>query len=296
MTKQKLSLIVLIVFLALVFNLERIGLAGGPILKIHPALYASLLLACVGTVSVPSLNRLPVYFYLVFWGIIYLAVRAFMFTETPAFEGDNTFVTITELSLLIVGVFFSYGVAIHQREFENFVEKVTMPAITNPVLDGRTADDQVKLEFIRSRRHNRPLALIVVEPSTGSLSAELKRSVQELQKKMTQRFLVATLAQLISNEARRTDLVISRNDHGRFVILCPETSSEGSLRLAERIQMISMEQLGISMVFGIASFPDEALTYEDLLNKAEFQMQHFVALPLSSRSISTGKSGGVKES
>lgn len=297
MTKQKLSLIVLIVFLSLVFNLERIGLAGGPVLKIHPVLYACLLLACVGTVSIPSLNRFQVYFYLVFWGIIYLGVRLFLFTEIPAFGGDNTFVTITELSILIAGVFFSYGVATHQREFEKFVEKVSMPAITNPVLDSHAADDQVKLEFIRSRRHNRPLALIVIEPSAGSLDAELKRSVQELQKKMTQRFMVATLAQMISNEARRTDLVINKNDHGRFVILCPETSSEGSLRLAERIQMIAMEQLGISIIFGIASFPDEALTYDDLLNKAEFQMQHFVALPLASRSISTGKgSSGTNES
>ncbi|MCC6147950.1 MAG: hypothetical protein IT308_10325 [Anaerolineaceae bacterium] len=296
MTKQKLSFIIMILYLALVFNLERIGLAGGTVLKIHPVLYIFLVLASVGTLLIPSLNRLSVYFYSIFWGALYLFARAFIFADIPILGGDSTLVVIAELSLLILGVFLSCKVAAQQKEYENFVEKVSMPAASNPILDGSNAEDQIKVEFIRSRRHNRPLALLVVEPSSGSFNAELRRSVQELQKKMTQRFLVATLAQLISTEARRTDLVISKNDHGRFVILCPETSSEGSIRLAERIQMVAMEQLGISMVFGIASFPDEALTYEDLLNKAEFQMQHFVALPLSTRSITVGKSSRTNES
>lgn len=293
MTKQKLSLVIYIIFIALVFNLERIGLAGGPLFRIHPTLYMALTLATLGTILIDALNRMPIYFYLIFWLIIYLAARSLVFQELPVFSGDNTFVTITELTILSIGVFFAYGVAVHQREFESFVEKVTMPTITPPVLGGRDADEQVRLEFIRSRRHNRPLALVVVEPIPGSIDAELKRSVQEIQRKMTQRFLVASLAQLISTEARRTDLVISRNENGRFVILCPETSSEGSLRLIERIQMVSMERLGISIVYGMASFPDEALTYDDLINKAEFQMQHYVPLPLSSRSISSGKPGGT---
>jgi len=295
MTKQKLSLLVLISFLAVVFNLDKIGLAGGPVLSIHPAFYPTLFLAVIGTILIPALNRLPSFFYVVFWGMIFLSVRAFIFTQTPLFGGDNTFVTITELSLLILGLLLATWVAKNQKEFEKFVEKVSMPAITNPVLAGKEANDQVALEFIRSRRHNRPLSLLVVEPSSGSLNSEIKRSIEEIQRKMTQRFMVSTLAQLIGNEARRTDLIISRNDQGRFVILCPETNSDGSLRLAERIQMIAMEQLGLSMVFGISSFPDEALTYDDLLNKAEFQMQDFVPLPLSSRSVSTGKSNSPNE-
>jgi hypothetical protein len=293
MTRQKITIVVFILFLAVVFNIERLGLAGNATLRINPILYATLALASVATLLIPALNRLAVAFYMIFWGLVYITARIFLFPDIPAFGGANTFVTITEISLLILGIFLAYQVALRQREFETFVEKVSLPASTTPVLEGEEAAEQVKVEFIRSRRHNRPLALLVVEPSPGSLSAELKRSVQEIQKKMTQRFVVASLAQLITNEARRTDMVINRTENGRFVILCPETGQDGTLRLAERIQMTSMERLGLSVAYGIASFPDEALTYEDLLNKAEFQMEHFIPLQLAPRPVTSGKTGNL---
>ncbi len=33
-----------------------------------------------------------------------------------------------------------------------------------------------------------------------------------------------------------------------------------------------MDRLGININYGIASFPEEALTYEELLQRAEFQL------------------------
>ena len=67
--------------------------------------------------------------------------------------------------------------------------------------------------------------------------------------------------------ALQTDLLIQ--DHiGRFIILCPETDLENARFLAERTYKIIEERTGQLVHYGVASFPDEALTFEDLLHLA----------------------------
>jgi len=74
----------------------------------------------------------------------------------------------------------------------------------------------------------------------------------------------ARIGQAIGDSIRQTDLLIQ--DHiGRFVILCPETDLENAFFLAERTRNIVEEHTGLHVNCGVASFPDEALTFEDLL-------------------------------
>ena len=54
-------------------------------------------------------------------------------------------------------------------------------------------------------------------------------------------------------------------------ILLPETSTDGTAILASRIQDVAKEQLGLELSSGYASFPRDALTFDDLLNQAENQ-------------------------
>jgi GGDEF domain-containing protein len=118
------------------------------------------------------------------------------------------------------------------------------------------------------------LSLIVLQPTSGSIQSDVQKAVQEIQKNMMLRFLLTNLGQIISQEARRTDLILNQGKEGRFVVLCPETTSKGVLGLAERIRSTASDRLGLSLTYGIASFPDEALTFDDLLHKAERELIH----------------------
>ena len=90
---------------------------------------------------------------------------------------------------------------------------------------------------------------------------------------MVSRFVSVSLAKIITREARRTDLIISQGEgDNRFLILCPETKGRDTINLAERIRSTVMDRLGVDINYGIASFPEEALTYEELLQRAEFQL------------------------
>ena len=113
---------------------------------------------------------------------------------------------------------------------------------------------------------------MVVEMDQNMPKASLERVVREIQKTMVTRYLNSSLAQLLTREARRTDLIMDPEDENGFIMLCPETNSAGSEILAARLEETVREELGVNIKCGYASFPDEALTFEDLLQKAEFNL------------------------
>jgi hypothetical protein len=55
-------------------------------------------------------------------------------------------------------------------------------------------------------------------------------------------------------------------------VLFPETKPEGLGIFAERVRHLAKEELGLALNFGVASFPEDALTFEDLQQKAIFQL------------------------
>jgi hypothetical protein len=101
-------------------------------------------------------------------------------------------------------------------------------------------------------------------PKDDEVAREILKSLQH---DVLTRLSNARIGQAIGEAVRQTDLLIQ--DHiGRFIILCPETDLENARFLAERTYKIIEERTGQLVNYGIASFPDEALTFEDLLHLA----------------------------
>jgi GGDEF domain-containing protein len=59
-----------------------------------------------------------------------------------------------------------------------------------------------------------------------------------------------------------------RDRRGRFIVLCPETDLENASLLARRITQAVSERTSLHVLWGVAAFPEEALTFDDLLQKA----------------------------
>ena len=85
------------------------------------------------------------------------------------------------------------------------------------------------------------------------------------------RFTSARVGQIIDERIRQTDLVL-RDKRWRFVVLCPETDLGAGLLLAKRITESVHEKTGLPILWGVAAFPEEALTFDDLLRKARERM------------------------
>ena len=84
---------------------------------------------------------------------------------------------------------------------------------------------------------------------------------------MTSRFTFARVGQIINDLIRQTDLFL-KDRCGRHVILCSETNFSSVELLAKRISRMVEDKIGHHASWGIASFPEEALTFDDLLQKA----------------------------
>jgi GGDEF domain-containing protein len=123
--------------------------------------------------------------------------------------------------------------------------------------------------MISSRRRQRPLSLVVLQADPSSMNMMMHRLVQDVQRLMMQRYLLVSITRVLSRHTRRTDIIIEGQQPGRLVLLAPETTGEQAIALGERLTRVAQERMGIDANYSVASFPEQALTYEELLNVAE---------------------------
>jgi GGDEF domain-containing protein len=273
MKELRLSAVALVLHLALLFNIERLDYGGASVVDIPSFTYVLALAAIISVLTIPRLWRAPLYVPVALWLGIFLLSRGTLLDRYPLLGDVATFITFTEITLLTIGLWLAHRLAQHLHDFEQAVENITFEDVGRRVRTLEDATEDIQTEFTRSRRYGAPLSVVVVEPDSASVEVALHRTVQEVQRAMMSRYVLKGLVRVISNELRRTDFVFEQRRNGRFVILCPETTAEESAVVAERIGQAAMEQLGLRIGCGVAAFPEEALTFEQLVSQAGSSMK-----------------------
>jgi diguanylate cyclase (GGDEF)-like protein len=137
----------------------------------------------------------------------------------------------------------------------------------------RFFEDYVQEEVERARRYNNPLALIFMDLDG------LREVNSRFGHPMGSRTLQEAAARLM-NAVRNIDKVF-RYGGDEFCILLPETDAKGASEVAERIRQrlattpFLMEETGgveITASFGVAAYPNHALSKEELVRKADEAM------------------------
>lgn len=287
MTSLRKSIIFMLIHLTIVFNLERFDYSTQNVIDIQTFVYVLIIGLVAATLAIRPLQRITVYVSLVGWLAIYAVLKVSLFNTRPILGDMYTYLTVTEVALITITVFLTHDLSRTLHDFEDVIDKVTIPRLGQRVLRMKEAGEEIKTEFIRSRRHSRPLSILLVNVDTNTPTFNLEKTVREIQRNMLSRYLASSLSKIISKEARRTDLIVEKDDERGFVMLCPETTAEGTIILAERIQHLATAQLGVRLDYGIASFPDEALTFEELLQRAHEHMaeEKAEALPFNSPAV-----------
>ena len=106
----------------------------------------------------------------------------------------------------------------------------------------------------------------------------IREAFRNIQHDLMSRFTSARVGQIIDDRVRQTDLVL-RDYKGRFVVLCPETDFSNASLLAKRISQAIKERTSLRVLWGVAAFPEEALTFEDLLQKAQERLIDSTSAP-----------------
>ncbi len=278
MKKLRTLIIISFVSLAVFFNIERLDFAKENAINIDTFVYVLALIALISIIGIRSFQRWNIYTLLAVWAAIYFLSKIFffaLFNGSPIVGGVYTYLSITELVLLLLMVGLAYKMTAPLKEFEDTVEKITFATPQNRIRQFDEASEEIQVEMFRSRHHHHPLSIVVVEPDPESLQISLHQAIQEVQCTMMNSYVINSMAQNLSKYVRRTDMILEQRDKERFVIVCPETNSADLQLMVEYIQTVAAEQLGVSVSCGMATFPSDALTFEDLMHQAALRFQQF---------------------
>jgi len=265
MTNLKRSFFWAAIYLALIFVLGQADYAGRPIINFASYFYLAVIVAVPVTLFFPSISRVSVYVPLLVWAGVYLVLLQIINRNYSANQGELP-VIVLEFLLLEGGVWFAHQLALQISHAESVMDALALSAFPNRANDIDSENQRIKIELTRSRRYHRPLSLVVIE-SESEDEKTTREMLKSIQHDLLNRFTAARVGQIIDDRIRQTDLVL-RDRRGRFIILCPETDLENASLLARRIAQAVKERTSLKVLWGAAAFPEEALTFDDLLQKA----------------------------
>jgi GGDEF domain-containing protein len=282
MTNLKRSFFGAAIYLALIFVLGQADYANHPIINFANYFYVAVIVALPLTLFFPSISRVSVYIPLSFWALVYLILVQVVNRNYSANKGQLS-VVVLEFILLEVGVWIAYQLASQISHAESIMDALALSAFPNRARDIDAENQRIKTELTRSRRYHRPLSLLMIQMETEDekIMREMLKSVQH---DLLSRFSSARVGQIIDDRIRQTDLVL-RDYKGRFVVLCPETDLASASLLAGRICQAIEERTSLRVLWGAAAFPEEALTFDDLLQKARERLIHSVPVPNESVAV-----------
>jgi GGDEF domain-containing protein len=100
--------------------------------------------------------------------------------------------------------------------------------------------------------------------------APLHRFIEDIKREVVTKYIAKHMAILFAEELEDSAIVTQRDNH--FVMLLPETRREDVTAIANRLQAAASRLLGLKLNVGASTFPDEAVTFETLLERAEAEM------------------------
>lgn len=291
MTFLKRSFLGAAIYLAVIFVLGQADYADRPIINFANYFYLAVMVAVPLTLFFPTVSRLSAYVPLAIWAVVYLALVQFIDRAYSAGKGELS-VLVLEFILLEVGVWLAHRLAVQISHAESIMDALALSAFPNRAHDIESENQRIKIELTRSRRYHRPLSVLVVQ-LTSVDDPNARELLKGVQHDLLSRFSSARVAQIIDDRIRQTDLVL-RDHRERFVILCPETDFRNASLLARRISQAIKERTNQQVLWGVASFPEEALTFEDLLHKARERLVEVEADPVSNEAMEVVESQHVR--
>ena len=270
MKRLPISIIILILFLTFFFNLERIDVGDQELINIHTFVYILSTFAIVFIIMLRVFRRMNLALLLFIWNLLFLGLKLIVYTDSPFWGGYHSYITLVEFTMFSLGIVIAHWVGVNMDDFEKAVENITFSEIKH-ASNLRDAVDSINNEIYRSRRYNHPLTMIIVEPLKGSQEMILNQSVREVQESMISRYVSISLARALREYIRRTDMLVEQPDKGRFIVITPETNKVESERVVGKIYQAA-SSIGAEVAVGLCAFPNDALTLEDMLCRAELDL------------------------
>lgn len=267
MSELKFSIVTLFIFVVALLGIANVESFQESVIDFSPIFFILIAIVLFSELLVVRwlVNagvRTSQYSVFIFWLIVYAIVWYQYLREDKSIE-----VNLVQLLLVLLTAVLAYDVARRVDQTDIALEKMAFSAYPNRAMDIQSAREIISAEITRSRRYHHPLALLAVRLEKNKDWGDLK-NMKILADEILERFALAKVSKILSDHTRNTDLIL-RDDSGYFVVLCPETGQASLSILVNRITVAVKQNLEARIECGFASFPDEAITFDDLLNRAK---------------------------
>src|SRR5262245_9285741 len=165
------------------------------------------------------------------------------------------------------------AIAIENAILFQKAEQLTITDDLTKLFNSRYLNLYIGREIKRCKRHGIPISVIF-------LDLDGFKGVNDQYGHLAGSRTLSEVGTILSQAVRESD-ILARYGGDEFMVVLPETPASGALVIAERLRKAIEEhgflrgqglQARISAPFGIASYPDHALTPEGLIQKADQAM------------------------
>jgi GGDEF domain-containing protein len=263
MRRLRILIILLVSWIFIFFNIERLA---GP-MDISIVAYVFVPTMVVITLIASRLTRIPVY---IFWAApipIFLTLK--VWAGKPV-SGAALPLTVMEMCAIVVTMILARWVGGEVNEFENAVTRITIGQIGKLPPSFSERQGEIYQEVRRARNYQRPLVLMAIGIEDNSVKVAIDRMVNKVQQTMAKRYALSGVAKTLCQEME-CSLIALNNDH--FLVLLPELTPDKLPLLTGRLRKAISEQVGVTLRIGVASLPQDALTFDAMVEKAVAEME-----------------------
>jgi hypothetical protein len=246
--------------------IDRFALNGAAERTIQTPAYLVALALVAAPLAIRGFRRMRLTAFLVMAGAGMLVLYAVVGRLT-----SDPYQALVEAAFVALSAALGHHLATALERLDQAINSVVFGDSPALPLDGRRAANEILGEMARSRRHARPLSVTVLAPDPSTLEVAIDRAAEEVQRAVRTRYVQSKVARTIADQLRRSDLLFEDSATGHFVVVSPETSSEGTMLLVERITR-AVRPTNVRLSAGYATFPDEAVTFEQLVEAAQNHM------------------------
>jgi hypothetical protein len=180
-------------------------------------------------------------------------------------------VAVTEVVALALSVLLARRLGEGLDEFRRGVGQLLVRHLPDPALGFEAGQGVMYREVRRARRREHPLCLLALDVEGGDAEHLRSPLLEEVQRDHLRGYASARLAEILARETQEGDIIVRHQDH--LLTLLPETRRADALRVADRLRRRVAERLGLELRVGLSSFPDQELTFDELLERAEAEMR-----------------------
>lgn len=270
MQRLRFWIIFLWIFTAFALNIERLDIgAQENIVNLNSFVYFLAGIAVISTILLPREWEVSTSYIVYFWVLIYLIIKFTTSKGQPIIGGLYTYISIVEIVILIVLVILTHKVMESLHDLENTVANITMTDVSFRVKKLEQAGSDISQEFTRSRRYKRPLSVITIKLNPEGIQSNTEHFSEDVIRLMMSRYAIGNLIRTLDRKLRRPDMILNHYNKNRIILLLPETNVQAAQTLSKIVQEIVEGEIGSDIFVGFATFPDNAITFDDLVSYAE---------------------------